>query len=246
MISRSVSSAAKVVKFTLIELLVVIAIIAILAAMLLPALQQARERGRTASCASNFKQIGVAMFMYADNNNGRLVYIDSNPIETKIDPSYLLMDYLGLKNGRVPKVLVCPTILATRRGTPILSTENVYQYKYNPYNYYYRPNRENGFWHLTAPGWRRTVKLSMLKKPSVYVTYAEVSNLVENNCFYWNSETGRKSIGTTVHTNAANYLHADGRVSSMRIPYADILSGPATWNWHFYPTGKLIFPSTAY
>jgi prepilin-type N-terminal cleavage/methylation domain-containing protein/prepilin-type processing-associated H-X9-DG protein len=63
--------------FTLIELLVVIAIIAVLMAILMPAMNRAREQGKRSTCLSNLKQLTLAWIMYADENDDNLINGDT-------------------------------------------------------------------------------------------------------------------------------------------------------------------------
>ncbi|MCY2952370.1 MAG: type II secretion system protein [Planctomycetota bacterium] len=68
--------------FTLVELLVVIAIIALLVAILLPVLAAARERANRIKCAANLHQLGIALYIYANDNKGiypRGVYVPGKP-----------------------------------------------------------------------------------------------------------------------------------------------------------------------
>ena len=65
--------------FSLIELLAVIGIIAILLGLLFPALSNAWAHARLVNCQSNLRQVGQALIMYANNNNGWLIPVDDDP-----------------------------------------------------------------------------------------------------------------------------------------------------------------------
>ncbi|MCS7338003.1 MAG: DUF1559 domain-containing protein [Verrucomicrobiae bacterium] len=99
--------------FTLIELLVVIAIIAILAALLLPALNAAKERARRIKCINNHRQLGIALLSYASDNNENLPRVPNDKFSGDW-PHDLPWDFADLivNAGAKREVFYCPGLTA--------------------------------------------------------------------------------------------------------------------------------------
>src|ERR1051325_3826558 len=111
--------------FTLIELLVVVAVIAILAAMLLPALQNAKEAGKRSVCMQHLRQVSLGLFLMADDNNGWINGVNASVTTNNdawVSPPYYWMyavtNYLGKSDALVKQ--------GARTGCPSLDARDLY------------------------------------------------------------------------------------------------------------------------
>ena len=239
------------VHFTLIELLVVIAIIAILASMLLPALNQARERGKATKCISNVKTLGLAVIAYCDayadvlpaasyynvGNDGSVP--SSDP---EVTNAYWQYAFIALKlvnttkpvTGKKPKGLYeCPSETGDRLAGNY-TFNNTYK------GCYYGMNRYLNQAYLStgsSAANRVTRKLSRAERPSITFSMADkwvfpgitAAPQSEARARYY--QLGQR------HSGKFNYSTLDGGVKSMgnyprmgmSYDYADYLYAPVKW-----------------
>ncbi len=199
--------------FTLIELLIVIAIIAILASMLLPALNQAREKARRIDCSAKQRQIGLADYQYS-NDYGDWMCPTSVKWSSAPSSNYLILlaDYLRYKASDVDyssshkyiPQLICPTgerseTVNTYWGTNFTRSRNIYYDYSDPGSTIYSFRKRGQCAH-----------------PSMQGILGDSGNKQTNYEFKWTETSMRGQFGAR-HSGGINVLYVDGHCDWMKI-----------------------------
>jgi prepilin-type N-terminal cleavage/methylation domain-containing protein/prepilin-type processing-associated H-X9-DG protein len=188
--------------FTLIELLVVIAIIGLLAAMLLPALNNAREASRRAVCTSNLRQVGQAMVLYADDYGGSL------PVQRVGGAGSV--DWSGLLTNNVKSTgfFACPSDRNERTYAGAKRS-----YAVNSGKFTYTGAGDRAPWPdppSVAPARLADVMLNVL------LVGENHGRINPNGAVVGIAEQeGLDSFAAPVHRGVGNYLFGDGHVESL-------------------------------